>query len=90
MIYVKNLLIAVITFLVTTTLFSVSIDRFQGKQSPNYDVVEFARQKPELVRALKSKYEEQVKQIEANLVRVEKTPQDKLIEVVTEQLSPKN
>jgi CHASE3 domain sensor protein len=81
----KIILILAIVF-VTLTIILTAIFKSYGK---NYDVIQFSNQKPELVRALKNKYEAQVREVEKNLVATEKTPQDRLVEAVVDQISPK-
>lgn len=68
---------------------SVYLSKKYGPLSPNYDLFEFSRQKPELVRALKNRYEEEIKKVESSLMKTEKSAQDRLIEEVANQLDPK-
>ena len=87
MIYVnKKIILILVTVTILSVLALTLIFKSYGK---NYDVIQFSNQKPELVRALKDKYEAQIKEVEKNLVTTEKTPQDKLVEAVVDQISPK-
>jgi len=66
-----------------------SIFVFLQTLEKNWDVINFAIDKPEIVRAVKINYEGKVKAVEEQLIKTEKTPEDKLIETVLDQLDPK-
>lgn len=86
--FISTILPVIIVIIVFGGL-SFYLSKVHGPLSPNYDLFEFSRQKPELVRALKTRYEEEIKKVESNLLKTEKSAQDKLIEEVTNQLDPK-